>query len=92
MGDKEVERMQQLNSVYQEFDRQLAQLNRQRDAGSISVDQYANRLAKLRKNETDTVAALNDGFAQMDHAQAEWVNGFTQALANLKNQSANVAG
>ncbi len=92
MGDKEVQRMQQLDQVYQQFNRQLAQLNRERDAGSISDAQYSNRLAMLRQNELATVSAMNNGFAQMDQAQSKWQNGFSSALANLQDQSANVAG
>jgi len=80
-----------LNSIYAEFDHQLAQLNKERDAGSISVDQYNKRLADLRQSEADTVTAVTNGFKATAAAQADSMNGFAAAIANFEDAQRNYA-
>jgi lambda family phage tail tape measure protein len=92
MGQQEYQQYQELNQVYQEFDHQLAQLNKERDAGNISIDQYNTRLAELKQNESDTVAAVVDGYKRMNSAREDWMNGLTSSWQDYINQGKDVAG
>src|SRR5690348_1091738 len=91
MGQKEYQQYSELNQVYKDFDRQLAQLNRQRDAGNITLDQYNQRLSSLKQNEADTIDAMVNGFKEADAARANWQNGVTAAMTDWIDQGQNVA-
>lgn len=92
MGAKEVQRMQELNQVQQQFDQQLAQLNRERDRGSISLQQYNDRLDALKTNEQATINAALAGYARADAAMADWRNGALRAMEDMRDQFSDVAG
>lgn len=92
MGKKEIEQYRELNEIYQQFDRKLAQLNKERDAGSISLDQYNKRLADLRASESETIDAVTNGFRAADAARASWQNGLHAALQDFIDEENDVAG
>lgn len=92
MGAKEVQRMQELNQIHQEFDRQLAQLNKERDRGSISIQQYNTRLDALKADEQATIDATVAGYARMDAAMGDWRNGAIRAMEDMRDQFGDVAG
>jgi len=92
MGQQEYQQYQDLNQVYQDFDRELARLNKERDAGNISIDQYNTRLAELKQNEYETVAAVVDGYKRMNSAREDWMNGLTASWQNYIDQGKDVAG
>lgn len=92
MGAKEVQRMQELNQVHQQFNTQLAQLNRERDRGSITLQQYQARLDDLNAHERATIAALQDGYTRLDAAQEDWRNGLIGGMQDWIDQGNNVAG
>lgn len=48
-------------------------------------------IARLKTNTDKQVAIVTQGYAQMDKAQGDWMNGFTTAFANFNDQAANVA-
>ena len=92
MGAKETQRMQELNQIEQQFNQQLAQLNRERDRGSISLQQYNDRLDALKANEQATINAAIAGYARMDAAMGDWRNGAIRAMEDMRDQFSDVAG
>ncbi len=91
MGRQEYARQSELVEIYGRFDHQLAQLNQERDRGSITTEQYNRRLQDLKKNETDTINAVVSGFHKIDEARSDWRNGVMAALEDFRDQSADVA-
>jgi lambda family phage tail tape measure protein len=92
MGQKEIQRMQEKNQVYLEFNRQLKQLNEERDRGSISIAYYNTRMQDMKYAEGATIAALEDGWERLDKAQSSAMLGLISGMQNWIDQGRDVAG
>lgn len=92
MGDKVRQRYQEELNLRQEYQRQLAQLERDSEAkGTKGTPEYAEVTQKLQASLNERLAALKSYYAEEDAAQANWVNGVTRAIQNMTAENGNAA-
>ncbi|NMW23858.1 phage tail tape measure protein, partial [Rhodanobacter denitrificans] len=97
MGDKEYQRSQAITKAYQEEADALEKLSLKRQAGingesgGLSQASYDADVKALRAATAEKVSIMQDGYVQMDAAQADWQNGLSSALQNYVDEVANVA-
>lgn len=94
MGSKEAERYQQRLQLEQQTNDRVLQL-RTELAQSTTEKQRQELQAQIDlTNEylPQQIAAMQQGWAQMDAAMANPINGWTAAVQNFGDQAANVAG
>jgi lambda family phage tail tape measure protein len=91
-GDKEFAQRSKLIQIYRDEAKELLNLARQRDDGDIDADTYEKRVEQIKQFAAEAVKAWKDGFAAIDTAQMNWVNGATRAFANYRDAANDVAG
>lgn len=92
MGDKVRARYQEELNLRQEYQRQLAQLERDSEVkGTKGTPEYAEVTQKLQASLNERLAALKSYYAEEDAAQANWVNGVTRAIQNMTAENSNAA-
>lgn len=92
MGDQEYEMAKKITAVYLEQANALAKLEEQKTKGLLTAAQYDERVNILQQESLNQIAAIKDSYVQIDAAQANFVNGISQAYQNLLDDSANTAG
>lgn len=95
MGDKEYQREEQLNQIYQKNAEAIARLAVERAklvAGGKDTGAVDGEIAAQQENTSTQVQIVKNGYVQMDAAQATWEFGAIRALANVGDEGQNVAG
>lgn len=93
MGDKEKERLRERLELQKNYDRELARLTKQRnERGNAGQSEFESGTAKLQAELTANQKALEENYAKMDAAQANWENGASAAWSNYLAEGKNVAG
>jgi lambda family phage tail tape measure protein len=98
MGEKEYQRTQEIAQAYRDQAAALADLALKRQmgadgqAGGISQDQYDADVKAQRTATEEKVRILRVGYARMDAAQGDWVNGARKAYQDWIDQASDVAG
>lgn len=91
MGDKEIQRAQQLAQLQSQY---ADQLERLQEKAALHPDQKAAidiQIANVTRERDAMVQATEQGYAQMDTAQSNWLNGAKAALMNFQDNAANIA-
>lgn len=93
MGTKEAQQQQELLTLQQQYESKQAQLDREHADHSrgMTDEAYAEESAALKAHYDADVALTKQHYAEMDQAQANWVNGAIAAMQNWADQGANVA-
>lgn len=91
MGDKEAAQAERLAEILQDGADKRRELENQRADGSIEQAEYDAKLAALQDYVNEQVRITEDGYARMDEAQSNWLNGVTSAIDNWIAQTSNVA-
>ncbi|WP_338546884.1 phage tail length tape measure family protein [Pseudomonas benzopyrenica] len=92
MGKDQAALFEQLNRLNDRYIEDLKALNRQRDEGSISAETYAKREQELRENQIALAKQVQDNYAQLQVAQADWANGARGAWQDYLSNARDVAG
>ena len=92
LGDKEKERLRERLELQKNYDRELARLTKQRNEGNAGQSEFESGTAKLQAELTANQKALEENYAKMDAAQANWENGASAAWSNYLAEGKNVAG
>lgn len=93
LGDKEKERLRERLELQKNYDRELARLTKQRnERGNAGQGEFESGTAKLQAELTANQKALEENYAKMDAAQANWKNGASAAWSNYLAEGKNVAG
>lgn len=93
LGDKEKERLRERLELQKNYDRELARLTKQRnERGNAGQSEFESGTAKLQAELTANQKALEENYAKMDAAQANWKNGASAAWSNYLAEGKNVAG
>lgn len=93
LGDKEKERLRERLELQKNYDRELARLTKQRnERGNAGQGEFESGTAKLQAELTANQKALEENYAKMDAAQANWENGASAAWSNYLAEGKNVAG
>lgn len=91
-GEREFEIQQQITELYREQAKELLELARARDAGDIDQSTYDERVELLRSAIEREVSIVEDGYARMAEAQANWVNGASKAMADFIADADDISG
>ncbi|WP_341959168.1 phage tail tape measure protein [Pseudomonas sp. RC10] len=96
MGQKERERIQEDLRIREDYQRQLAKL--QRDYQNIvnptseQTDLYDKETTSVKNALQQRLTAQQNYYRQVDAAQADWVNGANAALQDYIDETRNVSG
>lgn len=91
-SDKEAERMRERNRLEQEYQRQLQQLARQRNAGEISQGNYEANVQAYKSGLDERKAILEQHYKDLDSIQSDWTVGAEKAWNNYLEAGKDVAG
>lgn len=92
MGDKARDRLKQDLQIQQDYDRQMADLQKQRNSGDISQELYTKETGQLQEALASRMVIQQDYYNQLDQAQSDWMSGVSDAWQNYKDQAADSAG
>lgn len=92
MGDKVRQRYQEELNLRQDYQRQLAQLERDSEAkGTKGTPEYEAVTQKLQASLNDRLTALKSYYAEEDAAQRDWSNGASRAFQNYTADAGNTS-
>jgi lambda family phage tail tape measure protein len=92
MGDKARDRIQQDLQLQQDFNRQMADLQKQLNGGDISKELYDQETAYLEEALASRMVLQEDYYNQLDQAQSDWAAGVGDAWNNYLDQAADISG
>lgn len=93
MGDKVRQRYQEELSLRQNYQRQLAQLERDSEVkGTKGTPEYEEVTRKLQASLNERLIDLKSYYAEEDAAQGDWVNGAIRAYQNIAASAGDAAG
>ncbi|WP_336195701.1 phage tail tape measure protein, partial [Hafnia paralvei] len=93
MGDKVRQRYQEELSLRQNYQRQLAQLERDSEVkGTKGTPEYEEVTRKLQASLNERLIDLKSYYAEEGAAQGDWVNGAIRAYQNIAASAGDAAG
>lgn len=94
LGDRQRSLQDQQNGITDRMNQQRLDLANQYGDGSrgMSLDEYNQKLAALRKTEKDLQETTIANYDQMTAAQGDWRKGASSAFQNYLDQARDVAG
>jgi lambda family phage tail tape measure protein len=84
-GDKLKERLQANLAIQQDYQSQLADLQRQYNGGDISQELYTQETDLLRQALDERMAIQQEYYARQDEAQNNWLDGVSSAWENYRD-------
>ncbi len=88
-GEKLRERLKADLAIQRDYQSQLADLNQQYNSGDISEELYNRETALLRQALTERMEIQHDYYNQVDEAQANWMDGVSEAWQNYADEATN---
>ncbi|MDF2792762.1 MAG: phage tail tape measure protein [Pseudomonas orientalis] len=85
MGDKARDRLQQDLAIQQDYNDQMADLQKQLNAGDITADLYATETGMLKDALTERMELQHEYYESLDAAQSNWMDGVNEAWANFSD-------
>ncbi|MGQ7956519.1 phage tail tape measure protein [Pseudomonas sp. SP16.1] len=92
LGRRELERVQAEASIFREFRRYQAQLDKATPADLLGSAQYETAVQEIKGGLNEALAANEDYFERLDELQADWKNGAKGALADYIADAKDIAG
>ena len=92
MGDKARDRLRQDLAIQQDYNSQMAELQKQLNAGEITKELYAKETGYLKESLDERVVLQDNYYQRLDQAQADWMSGVSDAWNNYRDQAADTAG
>ena len=92
MGDKARERLKQDIAIRQDYNQQMADLQRQLNAGDITQDLYNQETEILSDALAERVGMQRDYYSALDGMESSWRAGASEGLQNYADQAADVYG
>lgn len=86
MGAIEFQQTSQLIQIYRTYAKALEELNKQKERGDLSPEDYATRKNALEVGARDQVKIARDGFAQEAALRKDWLNGVGSAMRDYYAQ------
>ena len=87
MGDKARERLQQDLAIQQDFNAQMADLQKQFNAGDISASLYETETGMLKDALSERLELQQEYYASIDIAQSNWMDGVSDAWQNYVDEA-----
>lgn len=91
MSQREIALQRELIAVHREAAQQMAQLNRERDAGHLTDAQFNQRKQENEAYEAQRVAAAKAADTDIAAAHTDWTRGAIAALKDYGDAAADVA-
>lgn len=92
LGDKARDRLKQDLAIREDFNQQMADLQKQFNTGDLSADNFNKQTGQLKAALAERLAIQQDYYTGLDKAQSDWTNGATAALADYLDSAQDVAG
>jgi lambda family phage tail tape measure protein len=92
LGRRELERTQAEASIFREFRRYQAQLDKATPADLLGSAQYETAVQDIKGGLADALAANEDYYERLDELQSDWKNGAKGALADYIADAEDIAG
>lgn len=84
-GDKLKDRLKQDLAIQQDYNKQVADLQKQLNGGDISKELFQQETDLLKESLAERVILQQDYYNQLDAAQANWLDGVSSAWENYKD-------
>jgi lambda family phage tail tape measure protein len=84
-GDKIKERLKADLQIQQDYNNQLADLQKQFNGGDISKGLYEQETEMLKESLAERMVLQHDYYNQVDAAQSNWLDGVSSAWENYKD-------
>jgi lambda family phage tail tape measure protein len=91
LGDKARDRLKQDLAIQEDFNQQMADLQKQLNTGDISQETFTKQTGQLKDALAKRLAIQQDYYKGLDTAQADWINGATAALANYLDSAQDIS-
>ncbi|HBO3905318.1 TPA: phage tail tape measure protein [Pseudomonas aeruginosa] len=88
-GDKLRERLRADLEIQQDYNKQLADLQRQLNSGDIGQSLYDKETDMLRQALAERLEIQHEYYAAQDEAQSNWMDGVTSAWENFADAATN---
>ena len=92
MGDKARDRLRLDLAIQQDFNEQMADLQKQLNAGDITPQLYAKETNMLQDALSERMNLQQDYYSRLDEAQGDWMSGVSDAWNNYRDEAADSAG
>jgi len=92
LGRRELERVQAEASIFREFRRYQAQLDKATPSDLLGSEQYNTAVQEIKAGLADALAANEDYYEKLDELQADWKNGASSAFADYIDETKDIAG
>jgi len=84
-GDKLKERLKQDLAIQQDYNKQVADLQKQLNGGDITKELYDQETAMLEEALAERMVLQQDYYNQLDEAQNNWLDGVSSAWENYRD-------
>lgn len=84
-GDKLKERLKQDLQIQQDYNDQVAELQKQLNGGDITQELYDQETAMLEEALAERMVLQEDYYNQLDEAQSNWLDGVSSAWENYRD-------
>lgn len=89
MGSEAQKNAQAVKSIYREYEKLLAELDKATPKSQIGGEAYLAERQKIRDGLQQSLQDYQDYYAKLKEKQADWSNGATEALENYVESSRN---
>lgn len=85
LGDKARDRLRQDLAIRQDYNQQVAELQKQLNFGDISQELYGTETGMLKDALDERLDLQQDYYDQLDEAQSNWLDGVSSAWENYRD-------
>lgn len=92
MGKEQLERARSQATIFREFQRYQAQLDKATPKDLLGSEQYRTAAAEIKSGLKDALAANEDYYNKLDKLRGDWANGAKESFADYLDSAKDVAG
>jgi lambda family phage tail tape measure protein len=87
LGDKARDRLRQDLAIQQDYNQQMAELQKQLNSGDISQKLYKTETGMLKDALAERMELQQDYYSRLDDAQSDWLSGVSSAWENYRDMA-----
>lgn len=87
LGDKARDRLRQDLAIQQDYNQQMAELQKQLNSGDISQELYKTETGMLKDALAERMELQQDYYSRLDDAQSDWLSGVSSAWENYRDMA-----
>lgn len=87
LGDKARDRLRQDLAIQQDYNQQMAELQKQLNSGDISQELYSTETGMLKDALAERLELQQDYYSRLDEAQSDWLSGVSSAWENYRDMA-----